>query len=291
MGLPAKKSTYHQSKPTRPLVRYLGGKWMLAPWIISHFPAHKMYVEPCCGGGNVLLRKDRSRGEVLNDKDSSIVNLFQIMRNPKQAKILQELLYLTPFARKELELAQQHSDDPMESARRMVVRSFMGFSTEAVVNTRKTGFRTVRSGSGDLPANNWPTYIDVLPKITNRLQGVTIENRDALEIIQRFDGVDTLHFIDPPYPTETRVVNGGKYAHEMDTEDHRNLASTLHGLKGMVIISGYQCPLYNDELYPDWYQVCKKTTANGRKGSTSRVECLWINQAAQNRRKGQLNLF
>ena len=37
--------------PARPIVRYHGGKWLLAPWIISYFPAHRVYVEPYGGGG------------------------------------------------------------------------------------------------------------------------------------------------------------------------------------------------------------------------------------------------
>ncbi|EOX5680313.1 DNA adenine methylase, partial [Yersinia enterocolitica] len=29
-----------------PAIRYHGGKFRLAPWVISHFPAHTHYVEP-----------------------------------------------------------------------------------------------------------------------------------------------------------------------------------------------------------------------------------------------------
>lgn len=37
--------------PTRPVLRYHGGKWRIAPWIIAQFPAHRVYVEPFGGGG------------------------------------------------------------------------------------------------------------------------------------------------------------------------------------------------------------------------------------------------
>ena len=84
--------------PTRPALRYHGGKWRLAPWIISHFPAHRTYVEPFGGGASVLMRKPRSYAEVYNDTNAEVVNVFRVLRDPDAAKELERRIRLTPFA-------------------------------------------------------------------------------------------------------------------------------------------------------------------------------------------------
>lgn len=139
---------------------------MLAPWIISHFPEHRIYVEPFGGGGSVLLRKPRSYAEVYNDLDSEIVNLFRIVR--ERGDELARALRFTPYSREEYLATAETSEDPLERARRTVVRSFMGFSSTSI--HRNTGFRSDSNRSGTTPAHDWASYPETLSHTMERLR-------------------------------------------------------------------------------------------------------------------------
>jgi DNA adenine methylase len=260
--------------PTRPILRYFGGKWLLAPWIIDHLPAHRVYVEPFGGAASVLLRKPRSYAEVYNDLDSSVVGLFRALRDPALAAELERRVRLTPFAREEFELAYQASDDPLERARRLVVRSFMGFGSDGHnAAAGMTGFRANSNKSGTTPAHDWVTWPDEIAAFCRRLAGVVVENRDAREVMAQHDAPATLHFVDPPYLHETRDPKHG-YAHEMTADDHEALLDFLSGLMGMVVLCGYPSPRY-DRL--GWLRVDRKAFADGAR---ARTECLWLNASA-----------
>ena len=107
----------------RSALRYFGGKWALAPWIIGHMPEHRVYVEPFGGAASVLLRKPRSKIEIYNDLDDEIVGLFRILQNPTQCQTLVRVLKRTPYARREFELAFRSTDDPLERARQRLERA------------------------------------------------------------------------------------------------------------------------------------------------------------------------
>lgn len=246
--------------PKRPIIRYLGGKWRLANWIISHFSPHRIYVEPFGGGASVLLRKERAYAEVYNDIYKELYNLFKAMRD--QGIELKEKLRLTPFARDEFIEAYRPCDDPIEQARRTIIRSY-------------TGFRSDCKRSGTTAAHDWSNYPDKLELLIERLRGVVIENRDALKLIAQHDSPETLFYIDPPYVPSCRNY-GSFYRYEFNEMSHRKLASLLNNCQAKVIISGYQSPLY-EELYYGWYQAERKTYADGNK---KRIEKLWINYSA-----------
>jgi DNA adenine methylase len=147
------------------VLRYHGGKWRLAPWIIEHFPTHRVYVEPFGGGGSVLMRKQRSYAEVYNDLDAEVTNLFRVLRDEATAIELARRVRLTPFARDEFLDAYNGAEEPVERARRMVVRGFMGFGSAAATRDHKTGFRSNVTRSGTTPAVDWVAWPDQISRI------------------------------------------------------------------------------------------------------------------------------
>lgn len=258
--------------PESPILRYHGGKWRLAPWIIQHLPPHRVYVEPFGGAASVLLRKDRSYAEIYNDLDGEVVNVFRVARD--RGDELVRALQLTPFAHQEFDLSYAPADDPVEQARRTVVRSFMGFGSNS--HNKATGFRANSNRSGTTPAHDWRNYPDKLRALIERLQGVAIEQRDALQVMAAHDSADTVHYVDPPYVASTRDV-GHDYRHELTDADHVALAEHLHHLQGAVVLSGYASPLY-DRLYADWQRVERHAHADGAR---PRVEVLFLSQGAR----------
>lgn len=264
----------------RPVLRWHGGKWKLAPWIISYLPPHRVYVEPFGGAGSVLLRKPRSYAEVYNDLDNEVVNLFRILRDQDTAEELRHRLLLTPFARQEFLESYEPTTDPIELARRLVIRCFMGFGSNAHNPKNRSGFRANSNRSGTTPAHDWANWPMNMGALVNRLQGVVIDNRDAAEVIAQHDSSETLFYVDPPYPFGTRVgLKSGKkcYRYEMTDEAHEKLAAVLHRVEGMVVLSGYPCEMYDSKLYSDWERFERQAYANGAR---KRIEVLWLNNRA-----------
>jgi DNA adenine methylase len=263
--------------PSRPILRYHGGKWRIAPWIINHFPPHGRYVEPFGGGASVLLRKQSALMEVYNDLDDEIVNVFRVLRDLSLGEELRQMLFLTPFARSEYALSRKPADNPVEMARRTIVRSFMGHGGNAVTARYNNGFRGRREGYG--PNRDFANYSDCVPAFVNRMRRVVIECMPALDLIPIYDTPCTLFYVDPPYLPETRTASGACYRHEMTLEQHRQLAEVLRSVHGMVILSGYDSPLYR-ELYADWeVDMC---STRGEKASP-RTEVLWISPKTRQR--------
>lgn len=267
-----KRSTalFDNSTPTRPALRYFGGKWRLAPWIISHFPAHRTYVEPFGGAASVLLRKVPAAVEVYNDLDDELVEFFNVLRCPRLARELRRRLRCTPYARTELAGAYvpAPAGDRVERARRLVIRSMQSFHPRAVF-----GIPTVFSSRGShSPAASWAAYAEALPALAHRLRSVVVENRQARDLIAAHDSASTLFYVDPPYVRSTRTSTE-IYRHELADPDHRALLTQLASVKGFVALSGYGSDLYRD-LLPGWQARTKSARVSNSR--LERVEVLWL---------------
>jgi DNA adenine methylase len=271
---------------TYPAIRYHGAKFRLAPWVMQHFPPHVCYVEPFGGAAGVLLQKPRVYAEVYNDLDGDVTNFFRVLRDPVQRLELERAIALTPYARDEL--AWEPTEDPVERARRTAVRAQMGFGS-AGATKGKTGFRIDSKREYGTAQQLWAEYPSSIAAAGQRFVGVLIENRPAIEVMQQHDGPGTLHFVDPPYMHETRVLQGGMtggrggyYRNEMTDADHAELLQALLCLEGMVVVSGYETPLYNDTL-GGWSTSRTQSRISARRGTAMRTEVLWMNPACQAR--------
>jgi DNA adenine methylase len=261
---------------TRTALRFYGGKASLAPWIVAQLPDHESYVEPYGGACSVLLHKRRSVRETYNDLDGAVVSFFRCLRDCPDALI--RAIRLTPFARAEVEAADVDAPalDDLERARRLYVRSWQ--TIHGAPSRGRLGWRCEKAHTGGgTSADAW-VKTEHLYAIAARLQGVQIECREALEVIERFDHAGALHFVDPPYVSETRgrrwALRG--YAHEVDEAHHRALAALLHEVAGLVVLCGYHSALY-DELYADWPRREHLARQQSRAVTT---ECLWLSPRA-----------
>lgn len=268
--------------PTRPVLRYLGSKWRLAPLIVRNLPEHDLYIEPFGGSAAVLANKPRCKSEIYNDLDGEVVHVFSVLRSSMAGDLIRAVS-LTPYARAEHTLSYETTDDPIERARRLLVRSHMGHGNNGAGRANRNGWRVDGVTNTNDVAGQWAAFPEQLARWVERLKGVQIECRPALQLVKKFDVQKALIYLDPPYLPETRSKSirwtTGKcsYAHEMSPSDHAELLDAVASSRAMIVLSGYPSPVY-DEALTGWQRLDLKARAHGNQ---PRTECLWINPAAQ----------
>ncbi|MCL1962371.1 MAG: DNA adenine methylase [Desulfovibrionaceae bacterium] len=262
-------------KPPRSVLRYLGGKWRIAPWVISHLPPHRIYVEPFGGAASVLLRKPRSPVEVYNDLDEEIAGIFTVIQDPAQCQALMRRLRRVPYGRVAFEQSFCPSRDSVVRAQRAITRAYLAFHHGSLFDLRKHTFADARHRTGHAKSHEWASYPRTLAFVHRRLQGVVIERRDAIDVIRAQDTPDTLFYVDPPYVPSTR--SDTSYRCELTEEHHAELLDRLRAVKGMVVLSGYPSALY-DRVLAGWQRAELPTRAAG--SSRPRREVLWLSPSA-----------
>jgi len=248
-------------------LRYPGSKWSIASQIVSYFGDHYHYVEPYFGSGAVFFTKEPSPHELVNDSNHVVVNFFRILRD--QPDDLCWALETTPWSREEYHHSDKQTGDPLEDARRFVVRIWQAHASDLA---KKTGWknRGVRQRARGMSVR-WQRVPAELAQLAWRLQDAEIESRPALEVMKRFAAADCLIYADPPYLPSTRTQK--MYGQEMTEQEHVEMLSVLRAHPGPVVLSGYDNELYNGML-ADWEQVSVKPPKVEK--AAVRMERLWV---------------
>lgn len=215
------------------------------------------------------MNKPRSNIETVNDLDGNVVNLFEwIKKDPER---LAHEIYFTPYARQIYDDAfASVPEDSLGKAVNFYIRLNMGHGFRT--NGEKVGWKNdVQGRERSYASQDWCNLPEKIMHAAERLRGVQIENRLAVELIQRFNYHNVLIYADPPYVLDVR--HGRQYRCEMDDADQNDLLDVLLEHKGPVLLSGYDNALYNDRLR-GWHR--EETTCYSQTHRKTK-EVLWMN--------------
>lgn len=254
---------------------YLGSKFSIVDKLIKYFPYHVHFVDVFCGSMSVLLNKDPSDIETVNDINSDIINFFRVLReNPDE---LIALLELTLVSREEYNNSWDMSNcTEIERARRFYVRARQSFRSLGAQNKNK-GWNMAKTKSYTKKSEtvtNWTNGIKKLLPVINRIKETQIENRDYKTLIASIDFPGAFFYCDPPYPSEVRNSRND-YRYEFSDHDHLELSEILHNISGKAMISSYDGELMN-QLYSDWHKI-KLPILNNNMRYGKVKECIWMN--------------
>ena len=234
------------------LITWIGGKHHIADWIISHFPPHRVYVEVFGGAAHVLLKKELSKMEVYNDISKDLANLFWVAKmHPQELQNEFELMpYSRELYRRYLALWKDGLDkcDEIRHAAVFMYLTDVSFSGKCVA-----GYGV--SSTQHNKARTWHRRIQTIPQISTRLREVEIECVDWRVCISRYDGKDTLFYLDPPY------AGYKDYGHienaNWTLDNMQELVDVLNNIEGKAVVSHYETPEI-DAMFESWYKDTKE---------------------------------
>lgn len=216
-------------------ITYYGGKQQLAAKIISMMPPHKIYCEPFFGGGAVFFAKPKSYLEVINDKNDRLITFYrQAVDNFDE---LSFLVQNTLCSESEYLKAKDFYNGRVPAGKLEIAWSVWMITNGSFSGSMHGGWKwcngSAGSHTGVFLRNKRSEFNE---QLRSRLQDVQISCRDALDVIKQRDTVDTLFYLDPPYPGCSQGHYGG-YTHK----DLYNLLTILEGIKGKFILSNFWC--------------------------------------------------
>jgi len=254
---------------------------LAAEEIIELFPSdseERVYLEPFFENGCVLFegmnQGIRFKRQAINDSTNSVTLFFKVLRDHK--RVFLEQLAFTPYSLEELKRSLEKSNDPIEEARRIWIRSRYSLSGKATT-------------AGDWCRNpgesmEWrPTTVANMERqlkaFVAHLKGIAIDSIEPTKFMDKWckKARFGIHGEEPQYPVFAFV--NPPYMHDVSSkalsnEEHlkllQNILSAPKDSKFLVV--GYSSELYNTIL-KGWNRIELKTNSVEKK----KRQVVWFN--------------
>ena len=262
---------------------YYGGKSAYFEWLIKNFPQnHSVYVECFGGSGAVALCKQAVDINIYSDIEPEVVNFYRVLKSEGGYKHLLG------------ELENEDTNEPSVRLRFYELRDMFvkqQFETDAdrayaFLYLNVWGMNGVMAGqSGCAWAKGkqvrWLSRGRALDFAHKKLLRYSVEQADAFGQIAKYDSPETFFYLDPPYIMETRKTKNKNtgYACELPEAKHEELVGMLLQIKGSVLLSGYDHPIYYPLEDAGWFKILKNVDLCLPAGAVKRTEAIWRNYA------------
>lgn len=246
-------------------ISYYGGKQTMLKHILPLIPHHTLYTEAFCGGAAVLFAKRPADCEIINDLNRGLVNFYLVAkRHYNLLKIeIDGTLHCRDQHAHAMHIAQ-HPDffSPAQWA-------------WAIWTLSKLSFASMQDGSfgydfqGTMTTKITNAKDSFTEALCKRLENVTVENRDALEVIRCYDSPTAFHFVDPPY------INSdcGHYEGSFNEENMRSLLELLSRVKGRFMLTMFPLDMIQQFAEKEgWIIHCIERTISASKESRRKQE-------------------
>ena len=195
------------------------GKKKLAERLVALLPAHKTYVEPFAGSGAVLFAKDPAETEVLNDADPDISQAYRIIKRltRKQLERLQRMSWTGDEATFKRLIDASPTDDVAWLHRFLYLTHFSYGKMRGKSFSPSTQGIEARTG-------------ERIEAFAPRLKNVRIYGGDYEKVVRKYDGPDTVFFLDPPYAGYNVDIGEGDF-------DEERFLGVLKSLEGKFLLT------------------------------------------------------
>ncbi len=264
------------------IIKYFGGKGgEMLNKILQLMPTKKdIYIEPFGGSATVLLNQ-KTEVEIYNDLNKNVYSLFKVISDAdlfQEFKKMVDCAYYSETLRKDCKEAIKKPDISI------VERAFCYFYINRTSHNGVGGFSCNISPRRNMSkcVSDYLSAIDGLYDFHQRLSRVICTNKNALELIEKYDGSDVFMYLDPPYHHSTRT--GTRYEVDMNNQQHEVLIDTVLQCKSKIMLSGYDCPLYGKLVKSGWlkYDFTIATVSANKKPKT-KTETIWLNYKIEER--------
>ncbi|WP_415841902.1 DNA adenine methylase, partial [Myxococcus xanthus] len=195
------------------------GKKRLAKRLVAMLPAHKTYVEPFAGSAAVLFEKAASDVEAINDADTAIADAYRLIQKLTPAGMAK--LKKLPWVGDEKTFKSLFDAKPKGDVERL--HRFLYLTHFSYGKLRGRSFSP--NGMG-VEAKTLARIEQFAP----RLKRVKVYSGDYEKVVRKYDGKDTVFFLDPPYPGYNVDVGEGDF-------DEERFYGVLKSLKGRWLMT------------------------------------------------------